>query len=105
MAKKKDITAAIMANSWTDDELKLIAGQIADLDDGNTTVEHVFTQGIVKPDEIGAVIQVAPDRIGDVVSSIAAMKNPKTSIRIFPVGILAPEKYRVELKVNSGGAR
>lgn len=62
---------------------------------------HTFPLGIVVQDGRRAVWELAPDEMG---SFVAGMADPQVrgikSWRVFPIGIVKPEKYRLEVDLG-----
>lgn len=80
-------------------ELKRIAAEIkplADLD-----FDEIFTLGIVMPDGIRGRAEVAPGRVAGITDALVADRDsPVRSWRVFPIGIVAPERFKIEVDIG-----
>jgi hypothetical protein len=81
-------------------EIRSLAKTIDTLQQGGMAVDDVFPIGIVvNPDGVtvrGHLPIDAVTKIGELIPKIPTIKD----IRVFPRGIIAPDKYRVHLTVE-----
>lgn len=84
-------------------DIKAFAGAIHKMGNGGFKADDVFPFGIVINNPDGAEVRghVSAEDIAKLVELMPSL-NPR-SVTIFPRGIVAPERYRVHVKLQSAG--
>lgn len=60
-----------------------------------------FPIGIVRPDGFRVRISTSPDKLTDLAGQLGSTDFPIRSWRVFPVGIVAPERLEIDLEMGS----
>jgi hypothetical protein len=82
------------------EEINHLASKIAELSSNGIEIDEVFPYGIPPQRERlairGTLTAAQLGKLGDLIPKLGDLKD----YRIFPRGIVAPEKYRVHLNLN-----
>lgn len=84
-------------------DIKSFADAINKMGAGGFKPDDVFPLGIIINNPDGAEVRghISGENLAEVLKLLPAI-NPK-SVTIFPRGIVAPDNYRVHVKLNGGG--
>jgi hypothetical protein len=89
-----------LRNHLKADEISELAKLVALIDSEGIDVDDVFPYGVsAQPDAVSIRAHLTPDqlaKIGDLIVKLGPVKD----LKVFPRGILAPEKYRLHVNVH-----
>ena len=60
-----------------------------------------FPVGIVRPDGFRVRISTSPDQLGNFVSQLGSSGLPVRSWKVFPLGIVVPDRLEIDLEMGS----
>ena len=97
-AIQKSLTAR-MRDTFSSQEMKVLAKTIATMQGSGVKVDDVFPIGIVvQPDGVSIRGHMSPadiGKLGNLLPNISGIRD----IRVFPRGIVAPETFRVHVNL------
>lgn len=100
MPSQDEIHAQLCRRELDQTTLKNLAEAVANLDAKGFLSTDVFPLGIIIQDGAAARFEVEPGRLGGLVDELSRLRDLRPEIRIFPLGIVAPDRFSVEAKIG-----
>lgn len=101
MSDASTYQAKLTKSEISGERLRELAEAVARLEADGFKPTDVFPIGTIIQEGAGVQFDVTPDQLGSIVERLADLKELSSEIRIFPIGIIAPDRFRVETRVGS----
>lgn len=89
----------VIAGALSEKELGSITRRLAKVDEQDGVwLDEVNVLGTVQPDRVDVTVDVQPAKLPTVIKDLSGLGRP--NIRIFPLGIVAPDRFRVEAQIR-----
>lgn len=96
MSAEETFHKLLCRQEFSEASLKSLAETIASLEADGFRPTDLFPLGTIAQDGAGVHFEARSENLGDVLRRLSELRDLQPEFRIFPIGIIAPDHFRIE---------